>query len=67
MPHAPDGVSATDPANVPDPTEHDKDDHNCTMSYNFSAERRWCGYCHIRLRGWDKTNVTNDGTLNSHP
>jgi hypothetical protein len=37
------------------------------MSYNFSAERRWCGYCHVRLRGWDKTNIQNDGTLNSHP
>ncbi|HVS70490.1 MAG TPA: hypothetical protein VHQ47_04465 [Phycisphaerae bacterium] len=67
MPHAPDGVSATDPANVPHPEIHDKDDHNCTMSYNFSAERRWCGYCLLRLRGWDKTTIKNDGTQNSHP
>jgi hypothetical protein len=64
MPHAPDGVGAD---GGPAPDMHDKDDHNCTMSYNFSAERRWCGLCVLRLRGWDKTALDKDGTKNSHP
>ncbi len=62
MPHAPDGYNIGGPA----PNMHDKDDHNCTMSYNFSAERRWCGFCILRLRGWDKTALDKDGTKNSH-
>jgi hypothetical protein len=64
MPHAVDGVAAD---GGPAPDMHDKDDHNCTMSYNFAAERRWCGFCILRLRGWDKTNLNKDGALNSHP
>lgn len=64
MPHAPDGVGAD---GGPAPDMHDKDDHNCTMSYNFAAERRWCGFCNLRLRGWDKTTIDKDGTKNSHP
>ncbi len=64
MPHGVDGVSAD---GGPAADMHDKDDHNCTMSYNFAAERRWCGFCILRLRGWDKTTLKNDGTQNSHP
>ena len=64
MPHAVDGVAA---GGGPAPTMHDKDDHNCTMSYNYVAERRWCGFCTLRLRGWNKTPLDKDGTKNTHP
>jgi hypothetical protein len=63
MPHAPDGVGADA---GPAPDMHDKDDSNCTMSYNFAAERRWCGFCILRLRGWSRTNIDKDGTKNVH-
>ncbi len=62
MPHAPDGVSA---GGGPAPDMHDQADHNCTMSYNFAAERRWCGFCLLRLRGWDRTKLTNDANNNT--
>jgi hypothetical protein len=52
--HAPDGVAAVDIANKPDATVHDGAWHNCTMSYNFGAERKFCGFCLLRLRGWDR-------------
>ena len=64
MPHAPDGVG---PNAGPTPTMHDKDDHNCTMTYNYVAERRWCGFCILRLRGWNKTPLDKDGSKNTHP
>lgn len=64
MPHAPDGVSA---GAGPDPTSHDQDDHSCTMSYNFDFERRWCGFCILRLRGWDKSPLSADGSANRRP
>lgn len=64
MPHAVDGIPG---GAGPAPTMHDKDDHHCTMTYNYSAERRWCGFCILRLRGWDKTPLDQDGTKNTHP
>ncbi len=64
MPHSPDGVPGTA---GPAPDMHDKDDQNCTMSYNYVAERRWCGFCTLRLRGWDKNALDKDGTKNTHP
>ena len=57
-----DGVSA---GGGPSPTSHDKDDHNCTMSYNFAAERKWCGFCILRLAGWNKSKLKNDATKNT--
>lgn len=55
LPHAPDGVTATDAANKPDPTAHDEAWHNCTLSYNYNKERKFCGLCLLRLRGWKKS------------
>ena len=64
MPHSPDGVG---PSGGAAPDMHDQDQHNCMMSYNWAtAPRQWCGLCILRLRGWDKTLLNKDGTLNSH-
>jgi hypothetical protein len=65
--HAPDGVTATDPANAPDVPGHDTVWHHCTMSYNFSAERKFCGMCVLRLRGWDRNHFTNVSANNRRP
>ncbi len=69
MAHAPspDLVGVTDEANKPDPDVHDKDFNHCTMSYNFDAERKWCGFCILRLRGWDRAQLKNDHTQNKKP
>jgi hypothetical protein len=33
---------------------HDVDWKNCTMSYNYDQERKFCGFCILRIRGWSK-------------
>jgi hypothetical protein len=62
--HATQGVTATDPANRPDPDGHDLDWGNCLMSYNYSAERKFCGFCLLRLRGWDRRKLKNKAADN---
>ncbi len=66
MAHAP-VQTATDDANKHDVTVHDKDFNNCLMSYNYDAERKWCGFCILRLRGWDRGALKNDRTQNKKP
>lgn len=63
MAHAP-VQEATDEANRHDKSVHDKSFNNCTMSYNYDAERKWCGFCILRLRGWDRTKLKNSGGSN---
>jgi hypothetical protein len=36
---------------------HDRDDDACMMGYNYDVPRDFCGYCGLRLRGWDHTKV----------
>jgi hypothetical protein len=43
-----------------DPEAHDKADHTCLMAYNYNSLREFCGYCLLRLRGWDHTKLTGD-------
>lgn len=62
MPHAPHGVSA---GAGPSPNDHDTAWTNCTMSYNYTAERKFCGLCLLRLRGWDKTVLSNTAANNT--
>lgn len=38
-----------------DPHAHDAADDACTMSYHHSVEKHFCGYCLLRLRGWNHT------------
>ena len=66
MAHAP-VQTATDIANKHDRAVHDKDFNNCLMSYNYDAERKWCGFCILRLRGWDRGKLKNDASKNKKP
>jgi len=66
MAHAP-VQTATDIANKHDRSVHDKNYNNCLMSYNYNAERKWCGFCLLRLRGWDRAQLKNDGAQNKKP
>ncbi len=45
---------------------HDKKSHwnNCTMSYNYDRERKFCGFCLLRMRGWDQTTLNKDRARN---
>lgn len=45
---------------------HDNASHwnNCTMSYNYDQERKFCGFCLLRLRGWDQTTLHKDRASN---
>ena len=45
---------------------HDNASHwnNCTMSYNYDKERKFCGLCLLRLRGWDQTHLSKDRASN---
>ncbi|MFY0579079.1 hypothetical protein ACN28S_36725 [Cystobacter fuscus] len=65
LPHAPFPAGSLPGGAVAD--MHDKDWSNCMMSYDYSAERRFCGLCLLRLRGWDKTHLNKDGLLNKKP
>lgn len=60
MPHSADGVGATDPYRQP--TFHDSNFDHCTMSYNWGAgERKFCGLCLLRLRGWSRQDRRSGG------
>jgi hypothetical protein len=65
LPHSPFNVPATDPANWPDPDWHDEAHANCMMTYNYSAERKFCGFCLLRLRGWSRGKIKADGTIDT--
>jgi hypothetical protein len=67
LPHASQGVTATDISNKPDPNGHDNAWTNCAMSYNYNAERRFCGFCLLRLRGWDKSKLKPTAADNKKP
>lgn len=65
LPHAP-----LPAANLPGGAEadaHDKDDLHCLMGYDYTAERKFCGKCLLRMRGWDHTKLDKDGTANKKP
>lgn len=48
---------------------HDDDAHwhYCTMSYNYAQERKFCGMCMLRLRGWDTSGMTRNRAANKKP
>jgi hypothetical protein len=37
------------------------------MSYNYNTAMELCGFCRLRLRGWDKSKLDPDGTRNKKP
>lgn len=46
---------------------HDQNGSDCLMGYDFTTERRLCGLCMLRLRGWNSTLLNSDGSRNAHP
>ncbi|MCY1014393.1 hypothetical protein [Pyxidicoccus sp. MSG2] len=46
---------------------HDQNGSDCLMGYDYSAERRLCGLCLLRLRGWNAMKLNSDGSRNAHP
>lgn len=65
MPHAP-FPSGSPPAGS-QVDMHDSADQYCMMSYNYGQVRRWCGFCMLRLRGWDKTPLNKTAANNKKP
>ncbi|MCP3143344.1 hypothetical protein [Pyxidicoccus xibeiensis] len=49
------------------PAGHDRDGSDCLMGYDFSVERRLCGLCLLRLRGWNSRSLNSDGSRNRYP
>jgi hypothetical protein len=55
----------TDTAEKQDYSAHDKIvPSKCLMSYNFALPMVLCGFCELRLRGWDKSQLDPDGPKN---
>lgn len=40
---------------------------NCLMSYNYAMAMELCGFCQLRLRGWDKSKLDPTGAPNKKP
>ncbi len=49
----------SEPGNWDDPNAHDFIDRTCVMAYNYTSVRHLCGYCLLRLRGWDHTKIAS--------
>lgn len=52
-------------ASATDPDAHDQDEDGCLMGYNFDVKRNFCGYCNLRLRGWNHTLLNKSSTANA--
>lgn len=50
LPHAP--FPSGDPPGGNQPARHDQTHDHCTMGYDYGAERKFCGLCILRMRGW---------------
>jgi hypothetical protein len=48
-----------------DADAHDAAEDGCLMGYNFKVPRNFCGYCNLRLRGWDHTKLKPDAPDNA--
>ncbi len=46
-------------ASAKDDLAHDVADYGCLMSYSYDVERKFCGYCLLRLRGWNHHRLSN--------
>ncbi len=63
LPHPPDTAECND-YKAHDIAHTAGGGHNCLMSYNYNQSMTICGFCQLRLRGWDKSKLDPDGTLN---
>lgn len=54
-----------DTAEMTDYKAHDQiTPSQCLMSYNFNLQMNLCGFCQLRLRGWDKSKLDPNGPAN---
>jgi hypothetical protein len=65
LPHAP-LPAASLPAGA-EADAHDQADLHCLMGYDYSSERKFCGKCLLRMRGWDHSKLDKDGSKNKKP
>jgi hypothetical protein len=65
LPHAP--FSSSGVPGGANAAHHDMNGSDCLMGYDYSVERRLCGLCLLRLRGWDKRKLSSDGSRNATP
>jgi len=65
LPHAPFPTSDV-PAGA-QANRHDANYVNCTMSYDYSAERKFCGLCMLRMRGWSADWLASQADENTRP
>lgn len=65
LPHAPFPIHRVPTGAVVE--QHDQDGTDCLMGYDFSVERRFCGMCLLRLRGWNKQALSSIGSRNARP
>ncbi|MCX4240635.1 hypothetical protein [Paraliomyxa miuraensis] len=65
LPHAP-FPTASVPAGA-QANRHDATYDNCTMSYDYSAERKFCGLCILRMRGWSADWLLPQPDENTRP
>jgi len=65
LPHAPFPVNRLPGGALA--ARHDQDGRDCLMGYDYSTERRLCGLCLLRLRGWDPRRLSSNGSRNTHP
>jgi hypothetical protein len=66
LPHAP-FTSGTDEIEGPQPNRHDATYVNCLMGYDISAERKLCGLCILRMRGWSSGRLSPNADENTRP
>jgi hypothetical protein len=57
----------TEMGQAEDADAHDRSDDSCLMGYNYKVERNLCGYCQLRLRGWNHTRLKSGATNSVAP
>lgn len=65
LPHAP--FPSKSPPAGSQAAHHDETHHNCTMGYDYSAERKFCGLCILRMRGWSANWLFPKPSQNARP
>jgi hypothetical protein len=62
MPHAP-ALVATEQGPVPATWLHDMDTRHCIMNYDMN-DKQFCGFCNLRLRGWNGSTLKPNAASN---
>ncbi len=65
LPHAP--LPASDVPAGAQANRHDANDTSCTMGYDYTSERKFCGLCILRMRGWSADWLSSQPDENTRP